>query len=64
MGGEENEVKPDVFLFNCRVVVKLLGYYHPSSSNQESGFTKNCSVPSWQVWTCPPRYYYYYFICI
>lgn len=25
-GDEENEVKPDVFLFNCRMVVKLPGY--------------------------------------
>ena len=29
-GVEENEVKPDVFLFNCRMVVKLPGYLHRS----------------------------------
>lgn len=29
-GDEEIEVKPDVFLFNCRLVVKLPEYYHRS----------------------------------
>lgn len=29
-GDEEIEVKPDVFLFNCKLVVKLPKYYHRS----------------------------------
>ena len=28
---EKNEVKPDVVLFNCRMVVKLRMYYHCSN---------------------------------